>query len=983
MISYDGGALVQSRQTVYLDFDGELTAYRGELLTIDGVEVANSNLSAARIAEIVDSLNDMFAARGVVFTSVKPEGSDYSTVFVGKTDAFAAIGNIRGIAETVDEGNLNKKDNAFVLLDATALNGNIVNIIAHEVGHLLGDRHAGEGIAAYLAGGTLAVSAGQTGTNIVLSKAVVPYQYMNLYGIAVMTTINDGGIQYVLSGGVASNTSVHAGGLQYISSGGVASNTEIYSGGVQRIARNGKVDRTIVYSGGLQHIVSACSVYRTTVSSGGILEIAAKGVIMDGYFEIGGSFITNGNTVGFDGARLAFNLFERSSADGVIVDNLANLISLYAHEHIIIASSAQEGGVYKLGGGASSFNSSITLWLYDPGYTHEAGTAILRLGTVATIGARSYTLVKSGSTLSVSITVSPDEVNWPTEWQDRAPTTAKAVGNTGVIGAEYLVSGTVYAARTEEGKSYASIALDTALTDARFFTRVSAGAIGTFRGGDDENRLYMTGGTITTLYAGVGTGAYNYIQIDAGTVGTIYGGGISGATRVDTVISGGTIGTVYGGGANGKTNLMELTITGGTISRVRGGADAGGSVIDAYTNILGGTITGQIVGGGMGDVSGDVELNISIDSAKPTGAYIYGGSIGGNIGRSVLVNITKGVFQGIIVAGSRASGKGSSVSMGLSGVSISISLDISGEGTAHISNPLAIASKVDTAWIFAGQAMDGGSFLGRNTSIKVSSGAAVKYLVGGGAADGAGSFAEVYNAHINVHAATVTGGIWGAGYAYNGGEAEAGDVSITITSDNTGVTSISGDIHTGGIVLGGSGSVMYRTGTVTFTGSGDYLNFSKTVDGAGSGWKQTHLVFKDFTGGFNGNITNFKRVALSGDTSVDIRNAYTDCTELVFDLSERTTEEAFITSMDSIQFGAGTNYIGLVLPTAITGEVYTGLMNVSDLKSIEGVRIGLLNSYNATTFYDTFNLGEVYTGAGFELVVDYESGVLFSLITTT
>ena len=40
-------------QYVYLDFDGELTGYNGEILTIENVEVIDSKLSAERIAAIV------------------------------------------------------------------------------------------------------------------------------------------------------------------------------------------------------------------------------------------------------------------------------------------------------------------------------------------------------------------------------------------------------------------------------------------------------------------------------------------------------------------------------------------------------------------------------------------------------------------------------------------------------------------------------------------------------------------------------------------------------------------------------------------------------------------------------------------------------------------------------------------------------------------------------------------------------------------
>ena len=1467
----DGGT-VSLTQTVYLDFDGELTSYNGELMTIDGVEVAHSNLDAARIAAIIANLNDMFAARGAIFTSVKPEGGEYSTVFVGKTGAFAEIGDICGIAETIDEGNLNKKDNAFVLLDATALNSDIVNTIAHEVGHLLGDRHAGDGINAYL-GGTLYITNGQTSTGLILSSANTTYtlmgvrsggtangtiirdggamivsangvahntvisaygsqhvssggvvsgtviaggfygqQFISSGGIARNTTVSSGGMQWVSSGGWASNTdlasggsqhvvagggtyfarlvnnslqtlfgsaigttilsncmqyvssggnarityvgmrgaqyvgsggraesthissggaqyvystgvslsarisnggeqvvsgggvasdtvisggtqhvysgateigtvinggtqrlnsgvrgsntvvsrgeqlvlagastygitvyiggsqtvytggiassshisggiqnisggtslnteiysagvqymfsggadsgaTIFSGGAQVVSSGGLARDVDIYSGGAQYVSSGGSSLNTGIYSGGAQYVSSGGTDFRATVSSGGVqyvyggiassgsfyfgaiqyvmnlgearegtirggqhvrsgglsllqhigaggsqhissggiasrcvissgghqriydggiaitahivysgrqvisyggladnaivysggtqyisaggtandafvysggtqyisaagaandaiiysgglqviyadgiarnakitgiqrisaggtasntivsshgeqhvssggsaryniirsggaqhlfyggssfdsvveyggvIRILGGSTILGGTTNIAGSLITEDYTVNLNNAHLIYNLIGRKATDGVIVDKQSNLTNWNTLNIHVVSTMA--AGDYKLAGGAAAFNSGMNLSVDGV----LAGT--LSLGSSLTVGGMTYVLSKSAANvLSLSIT-NANTVDWPPLWM--GPSTAKPLSE-GVIGAYSNISGSVYAVCTESGKSYTNVAFDTSLPTASFFARVSAGTIGTFRGGDYKNFFYMTGGAVTTLYAGVGTSATNMIQIDGGTVGTLYGGGSGGATLAETIIAGGNFTNVNGGSIIGHTRHVYVGVSGGTISRVRCGADSGGSVGHVDADIISGTITGQIVGGGLGNVTGNITLNIGIDSPTPIGAYIYGGSIGGNVSGNIYLNITKGVYQGIIVAGSRAA----------AGANVTVNgftcLNFVEEGVAHISNPLAIAAKVDTAWIFGGQAISGGKITLDATSLFVAGGASVKYFVGGGAADGAGSVATVKDVYMDIYGAIVTGGIWGAGYAYNGGVASADKVFITIISDATNVTSISGDINTGGIVLGSSGSVSYDTGTITFAGSGDYLNFSKTVDGSGAA-TSSMLVFNNFTGGFNGTITNFERVVFSGNTSVNINNAYTDCRELVFDLSWRYSADAVVTSMDSFQFGAGSdNYVGLVIDANASGEITTELMGVSDISALEGVRIALLDSYDATTFIDTFDIGEVYYGIGFEVAVNYDSdsGVLYSLFSAT
>jgi len=53
-------------QYVYLDFDGELTDYNGEILTIEGVEVSDPQLTQARIADILAELNKKYASQNVI-----------------------------------------------------------------------------------------------------------------------------------------------------------------------------------------------------------------------------------------------------------------------------------------------------------------------------------------------------------------------------------------------------------------------------------------------------------------------------------------------------------------------------------------------------------------------------------------------------------------------------------------------------------------------------------------------------------------------------------------------------------------------------------------------------------------------------------------------------------------------------------------------------------------------------------------------------
>ena len=137
-------------QYVYLDFDGELTSYNGEILTIDDVEVKDSSLTEKRIANILAELNAQYAAKNVIFVTERPTAAEYSTIYIGETSAFDEYGNFAGLAETIDFDNRNKNDKAFVMLDSTATDYEVISTISHETDHLLGTLdHGGEKLEKY------------------------------------------------------------------------------------------------------------------------------------------------------------------------------------------------------------------------------------------------------------------------------------------------------------------------------------------------------------------------------------------------------------------------------------------------------------------------------------------------------------------------------------------------------------------------------------------------------------------------------------------------------------------------------------------------------------------------------------------------------------------------------------------------------------------------------------------------------------------
>ena len=128
-------------QVVFLNFDGAETCYRNEQLTLElPVLVSPSRIPPARRKRLLESLNRN--ASGIQFSA----GSGTNTIHIGHTRAFDRFGRFAGLAEGIGTGN------AFVMLDDSAGDAELLDVIRHEGGHILGLLdHGGAGLARYAA----------------------------------------------------------------------------------------------------------------------------------------------------------------------------------------------------------------------------------------------------------------------------------------------------------------------------------------------------------------------------------------------------------------------------------------------------------------------------------------------------------------------------------------------------------------------------------------------------------------------------------------------------------------------------------------------------------------------------------------------------------------------------------------------------------------------------------------------------------------
>ena len=219
----------------------------------------------------------------------------------------------------------------------------------------------------------------------------------------------------------------------------------------------------------------------------------------------------------------------------------------------------------------------------------------------------------------------------------------------------------------------------------------------------------ITGGTIGKVFGGSnskgninGTIALNIEKADGHCelhITEVYGGGNEAAGNAGTITIGCTggegegIGDVYGGANAADINTpITLNITGGNIKRVFGGNNASGAIkgdiavnvnwdtenpcgvnylgnvygagnLAPYTgntavNILNGTVTGNVFGGGLGAaavVTGTTVVNVNGNGAVVT-QNVLGGGDAANVAGSTDVNMIAGAVQGSVFGGGNAAG---------------------------------------------------------------------------------------------------------------------------------------------------------------------------------------------------------------------------------------------------------------------------------------------------------------------------------------
>lgn len=330
------------------------------------------------------------------------------------------------------------------------------------------------------------------------------------------------------------------------------------------------------------------------------------------------------------------------------------------------------------------------------------------------------------------------------------------------------------------------------------------------------------------------------------------------------------------------------------------GADAAKTIDNAISYLLASTETGH-EGEGMIELTENASYkitqalgttengvtNMTLQSRVDNPDLSHHATVSGTVdaGKATTLKLDHLSIQGSVLASTEAA---STLTFNYS----SVSGNVTGNGTVVINGVSATTETEKKVSTFSGTTIAAGGTLTVNGGIIT-----VRDLVGGKVnASAAGATSVTINGANDMTYVSST--IYGGSIVTSGGNVTQSEAaSVTVDVSGTKKATLTGGIYAGGQVLSGGTMNVSGNRTVTFTGLGSNLGFTGRVSGGvqGSGTKNVSgtatLVFNSFNGKFNGSISDFNTITVTGATQLQLgrRQTLTGSTGLTFAITDTTT----------------------------------------------------------------------------------------------
>ncbi|MGE4301654.1 MAG: hypothetical protein AB7F40_08640, partial [Victivallaceae bacterium] len=439
-------------------------------------------------------------------------------------------------------------------------------------------------------------------------------------------------------------------------------------------------------------------------------------------------------------------------------------------------------------------------------------------------------------------------------------------------------------------------------------------------------------------------------------------------------LASGDVELAVGGSFVSGSVTYTCTLSGGTLSvdafgkylSLSGSLDEGGNSVLYASNLR----IGSILTGTSQNTTGSVYANISLVGYNP--GNIYGGGVNLTVEKNIEMAVFgDGEYVGMIYGGSYT-GDGGAATVG---GNINLVVD----GIYHHDN-VKLLKQGASAWVVGGGvAWSGASVVAAGmVSVTLGGGARLGQVVGGAQASGEGSLATVEYTNVALKDVSVTGDVFGGGYAYDAGTSIVSH-EVYLTFDlSEGTISVQGSVYGGGAnpshpSKGGSSTVNGGT-NVTFTGNGDNLLSIGTVSGDGKvvgTVAGTRVIsFDNFSGTFFGNLINFDVALFAGNTSMSMSHGFSAAMVAV-DVSTRDTPSEFMADLSGFEFSDEGRLRLLVDSADFTADNSFALFT-GDLSAFDGAAVEL---WSGSGLIGSFAVGDTLAWGGGEFSISVDDGM--------
>ena len=418
------------------------------------------------------------------------------------------------------------------------------------------------------------ISAGGSDTS-----ATVDGGEQDVYGTAIGTTVDAGGLVIVENGGSASGATVNSGGTLEVFGGGFATSITFNPGAIFETGAGGVVSNTVISSGQTVDIASGGLSTSTTIVSGGQLDVLSGG-------------LSTSTKIGSLGK---LDVSRGGSATGTTIDSGGAEIVSSGGSDLGATLSGGKQDVLSGGSATSTTVDSGGLMIVESG-TAVSGTSVNSSGV--------ETISSGGSDASATINAGGLQMDY-----------GSASGATLSGGKLDVLSGGSATSTTVDSGGLMIVESGTAVSG----TSVNSSGVETISSGGSDTLATINDGGIQQILSGgsasgtvVNDPGIQVVSLGGSATGAVLSGGeqdVYGSATSTTVDSGGGLQVVEGGGAASGATInggVEYVVSGGSAANVAFGSGDGTLNLEAPSGL-----TGTISNWQIGDTIDFVDTSVT------------------------------------------------------------------------------------------------------------------------------------------------------------------------------------------------------------------------------------------------------------------------------------------------------------------------------------------------------------------------------------